>query len=191
MKTGTAITLGVVVLITFIVGSTLLGTYNSLAVGNVNVDTSWANVQSQYQRRYDLIPNLVGATKGYLKQEQKVFGDIAEARTHYAGAPAGSAAQVSAASSLDSALSRLMVIVENYPDLKSNVTVAGLMDELAGTENRINIARDRYNVEVRTYNTGIKRFPTNIIASMFGFESRAFFEATTEAATAPTVNLVD
>lgn len=168
-----------------------MGSYNTLVNSSATVDTSYAAIQSQYQRRFDLVPNLAEATKGFLQQEQKVFGDIAEARTRYSGSQAGSADQIEAMGSYSSALARLMVIVENYPELKSNQTVQSLMDELAGTENRINVARDRYNETVRTHNVLIKSFPRNLIAGMFGFEARAMFESETGAEEAVKIKLTD
>lgn len=192
MKTTSAVVLGllgVMALFVFFAGATVLGTYNSLAQSEVTVDTSWSNVETQYQRRYDLIGNLVNATKGFLKQEQKVFGDIAEARTRYAGAPSGSNAKVEAASQMDSALSRLLVVMEAYPELKSAETVKGLMDELTGTENRVAIARDRYNEQVSVFNKKVKTFPTNVLAGMFGFQEKAFYKSADGADKAPVVNL--
>lgn len=178
--------LGIVVLI---VGGWFMGSYNSMVTKSEAVDTTWAQVESQYQRRFDLIPNLVSATKGFLVQEQKVFGDIAEARTRYAGAPAGSNEKVQATSQYEGALARLLVVMENYPQLKSNETVRALTDELAGTENRVQIARDRYNEEVRGYNVMVKRFPRNLFAALFGFEQREFFQSDEAAAAAPKVEL--
>lgn len=186
------ILLSIVVLI-LILGLSLvswgLTSYNGMVTGNETVETSWAQVESQYQRRFDLIPGLVGATKGVLRQEQAVFGDIAEARTHYAGTQPGSNERVQATNQMESALSRLMVIVENYPQLKSDQTVRGLMDELAGTENRIQVARERYNEQVRIWNVYIKTFPRSFLASLFGFEARDFFESTENADKAVEVNL--
>ncbi len=181
--------LAVVVVFVLILVASLIGSYNGLVSKSVTVDTAQSQIETQYQRRYDLIPALVGATKGYLQQEQKVFGDIAQARTHYAGAPAGSSDKIAAAGQLDGALSRLMVIVENYPQLKSNETVQGLMDELSGTENRINVARQRYNEVVQDYNTSIKVFPRSILAGMFGFKERPFYKSDDGAPTAVPVNL--
>ncbi len=166
----------------------LMGTYNSLVTQNQNVENQWAQVESQYQRRYDLIPNLVESTKGFLGQEQTVFDNIAKARQGYAGAQSTDA-KIKAAGELDSALSRLLVIVENYPELKSNETVASLMDELAGTENRISVERKRYNDQVKTYNTSIKTFPTVLIAGMFGFADKTYFEAVEGSEAAPKVDL--
>lgn len=180
---------GAIFAVFIVLSLALVGSYNGLVTSNEQVDASWSQVESQYQRRFDLIPSLVNATKGYLKQEQKVFGDIAEARTRYAGSPSGSAEQVEAAGQIESALARLMVIVENYPELKSNETVQSLMDELAGTENRILVARDRYNEGVRDFNVQVKRFPRSMFATMFGFEPRAFFKSDDNASAAPTVDL--
>ena len=181
--------------IVLIVGLSLVGwvwgTYNNLATQNQIVATSWGDVQTQYQRRFDLIPNLVNATKGILVQEQKVFGAIADARTHYANSAPNSKEQVQATSQLDGALSRLLVVMENYPVLKSNENVKALTDEIAGTENRIAVSRDRYNQQVLTFNTLIVRFPGNLIAGMFGFQQKEFFKADTTAQAAPTVNLTN
>lgn len=172
------------------IGGWILGSYNQLVSQNQVVETSWSQVETQYQRRFDLVPNLVNATKGYLAQEQKVFGDIAEARTRYAGAPSGSNDKVQATNQFESALGRLLVVMENYPQLKSNETVRALTDELAGTENRVLVARDRYNENVRIWNTMIKVFPKNLIAGMFGFNSKEFFKSDEGASKAPTVDLI-
>ena len=181
--------LGVIVVVLFIVGSWFLGAYNSMVTQNEQVTTSWAEVETQYQRRFDLIPNLVAATRGYLKQEQAVFGAIAEARTRYAGAPSGSNEQVEATGQYEGSLARLLVVMENYPVLKSDVTVRGLTDELAGTENRVAVVRDRYNGQVQVYNVMVKRVPGVLFASIFGFDEREFFESVENANTAPVVNL--
>lgn len=159
-----------------IIAFSLMGTYNNLVTKTQNVDGQWAQVETQYQRRFDLIPNLVNSVKDIFEQEQDVFGAIAQARTKYTGAK-GVNEKAQAATEVESALGRLLVIVENYPQLQSNTAVLGLMDELAGTENRVSMERKRFNDLVRDYNTTIKRFPTNLIANMFNFEARAFFEA--------------
>lgn len=164
-------------------------TYNYLIAVDQEVKTSWSNVETQYQRRFDLIPGLVEATKGFLKQEQKVFGDIAEARTHYAGTNANTEDRIDATNQLDSALARLMVIIENYPQLNSNETVRGLMDELAGTENRINVARDRYNSTAKKWNSVIKSFPSLIIANIFNYKEADFFKSEEGANKAVKVDL--
>ena len=167
----------------------VLGGYNGMVTQRESVDASWSQVETQYQRRYDLIPNLVNATKGNLAQEQKVFKDIADARTKYAGSPAGSDARVQATGQVESALSRLLLIMENYPQLNSSVTIRALMDELAGTENRVNVARQRYNEEARDYNVSVKKFPNSILAGVFNFDPKPLFEAKTGADSAPNVNL--
>jgi LemA protein len=166
----------------------LISFYNSLIGKTQAVDNQWAQVETQYQRRFDLIPNLVNSVKGMMAQEQTVFGQIAEARTRYSGA--GTVEEkVKAAGQLESALGRLLVIMENYPELRSAENVSQLMDELSGTENRISVERRRYNDLVRDYNTTIKKFPANLIAGTFGFSQRLFFEAAEGAEQAPEVNL--
>jgi LemA protein len=180
-------TLIVLAILAAVIGSSLIGTYNSLVTQSQTVDNQWAQVETQYQRRFDLIPNLVEATKGIFEQEQEVFGKIAEARQGYAGAQTPDE-KAKAAAQVESALARLLVIVENYPQLRSSENVTGLMDELAGTENRVSVERKRYNDQVRTYNTQVKRFPTNFIAPIFGFNERSYFEAVEAAEEAPTVD---
>jgi LemA protein len=171
-----------------VIGLWLMGIYNGLVGQNQAVEAQWAQVETQYQRRFDLIPNLVEATKGIFDQERTVFDNIAKARQGYAGA-GSQEAKVAAAGELESALSRLLVIVENYPQLKSNETVASLMDELAGTENRISVERKRYNEVTQSYNTQLKTFPTVLIAGMFGFTAKPYFESASGAEVAPAVNL--
>jgi len=179
--------LGIVIILA-VVGLSLISTYNSLIIKTQNIDGQWAQVETQYQRRFDLIPNLVNSVKGIFTQEQEVFGKIAEARQNYAGAKTVDE-KTAAATQVESALGRLLVIVENYPQLQSNTAVLGLMDELSGTENRVSVERKRFNDIVKDYNTTIKRFPTNLIANMFSFDARAFFEAVEQAETAPKVEL--
>jgi LemA protein len=179
----------VIVAIILVVYGIFSGSYNSMVTKNENVTTAWSQVETQYQRRFDLVPNLVNATKGVLKQEQAVYGAIAEARTRYTSAPKGSNEQVQATGQYESALARLLVVMENYPQLKSIDSVSRLTDEIAGTENRVAVARDRYNQSVQTYNLTVKRFPGNLLAGMFGFEQRDFFKSDEGAKTAPTVNL--
>ena len=152
------------------------------------VNASWAEVQNQYQRRADLIPNLVQTVKGYAVQEQTVFGDIAAARAAMMGARTPTD-KIAANGQLDSALSRLMVIVENYPQLKSNENFMRLQDELAGTENRIAVERKRYNDTVQDYNTYISLFPNSLVASFAGFtRNDAYFKTEEGARQAPKVN---
>jgi LemA protein len=150
------------------------------------VKGAWAQVENQLQRRYDLIPNLVETVKGFAAQEKDVFIKVTEARSRVAGAGTISD-KIEANNQLSSALSRLLVVVERYPDLKSNENFIRLQDELAGTENRIAVERRRFNETVRVYNTKIRSFPTNIIAGMFGFEKAAFFKVPKERQEAPKV----
>lgn len=163
-------------------------TYNSLVTQSTAIDGAWAQVETQYQRRFDLIPNLVSATQGFLKQEKTIFEEIAKARQGYAGAKTADE-KATAATSLESSLGRLLVIVENYPNLKSNETVAHLMDELAGTENRISVERKRYNELVQNYDARIKTMPTNVIANMMGFGEREYFQAVEGSQNAPRIEL--
>ncbi len=162
------------------------GTYNRFVVLDEGVKSAWAQVENQLQRRYDLIPNLVETVKGYAKQERDVLVEVTNAR-----AKVGSAQtvpdKIRANNELTSALSRLLVVVERYPELKSNQNFLRLQDELAGTENRIAVERRRYNEAVQAYNIAIRSFPANILAGMFGFEKAAFFEAPPAAKEAPKV----
>ena len=163
-------------------------TYNRLVTTRENVDNQWAQVETQYQRRLDLIPNLVESVKGIMKQEQTVFNAIAEARTRYSGASTVDEKAV-AATQVESAFGRLLVIMENYPQLKSAENVQTLMVQLEGTENRVSVERKRFNDMVRDFNLMIKRFPSNVVAGLFGFSERSYFEAAPEAQNAPKVQL--
>jgi len=178
----------IVLAILFLLALSLVGFYNSLVTKSQAIDNQWAQVETQYQRRFDLIPNLVASVEGMMTQEKAVFGQIAEARTRYAGAQT-TEEKVKAATQLESALGRLLVIMENYPQLRSAENVTQLMDELAGTENRIAVERRRFNDLVRDYNTTIKKFPANLIAGTFGFTERSFFEAAAGAEKAPEVKI--
>jgi len=149
--------------------------YNWFITQSEQVTAQWKQVENQYQRRFDLIPNIVSTVKGVAKQEQTVFGDIAEARTRYAGA-ATADAKAAAATQVESALSRLLVIAEAYPILQSSQAYRDLIVSLEGTENRITVERQKYNDMVRVYNTAIKRFPTSILAGLFGFSEHAYFD---------------
>lgn len=182
MKKSGLIVLGIIAAI----GLMLIGLYNNLVVAREKVDNQWAQVQTQYQRRFDLIPNLVETVKGIAQQEQAVFGMIAEARTRYAGAQTTDD-KVAAANQLESSLGRLLVIMENYPELKSSESYQTLMAQLEGAENRISVERSRFNDTVRDYNLVIKRFPANLLAGMLGFGQRAYFEAAQTAQEAPAV----
>lgn len=164
----------------------LKGTYNSLVTLDEQVKAAWAQVENQLQRRYDLIPNYVETVKGYAAHEKEVLTRVTEARSRVGGA-SGIDEKIQANNQLTSALSRLLLVVERYPDLKANQNFIRLQDELAGTENRIAVERRRYNETVRQFNTRIRRFPTNLVAGMFGFEKVDFFEIPEEARTAPEV----
>lgn len=176
------ILIGVVVLV-LLYG---LFSYNNFVGKNEAVDNQWAQVESQYQRRFDLIPNLVNSVKGAMEQEKEVFDSIAEARTRYAGAKTIDE-KAAAAGQVETSLARLLVVMENYPTLKSIDTVNSLMTELAGTENRISVERKRFNDSVRTLNVSVKRFPSNLIAKLFGFGERTYFEAAEGSENAPAV----
>ncbi|MDD5397765.1 MAG: LemA family protein [Dehalococcoidia bacterium] len=177
---------GVIVLGAVIIAVSLVGIYNSLVTKSQGIDAQWSQVETQYQRRYDLIPNLVNSVKGMMTQEQTVFLAIAEARTKY-GAAQTVDEKAAAAGEVETALGRLLAVIENYPDLKSSQNVTQLMDELAGTENRISVERRRFNDLVREYNTQIKTFPTNMLAGMFGFSEKQYFQSVSGAETAPKV----
>lgn len=164
-------------------------TYNQLVRARMAVDTQWAQVEAQYQRRVDLVPALVSAASGALAQERQVFGAIAAARAAYLAAPPGSPERVRAASSLEAPVGRLIAIVEASPDLRSRAAVAVLMDELAGTENRIAVERRRYNDRVRAYNTLVQQVPSSLVARAAGFVMRPYFEAAPSAAVPPPVKM--
>lgn len=176
------ILIGVVVLV-LLYG---LFSYNNFVGKNEAVDNQWAQVESQYQRRFDLIPNLVNSVKGAMAQEKAVFDSIAEARTRYAGATTVDE-KAAAAGQVETSLARLLVVMENYPTLKSIDTVNGLMAELSGTENRISVERKRFNDSVRTLNVSIKKFPSNLIAKLFGFGERGYFESAAGSENVPQV----
>ena len=180
------IVVGLLILLIVIPYSFLKGTYNSLVTMDETVKGAWAQVENQLQRRYDLIPNYVETVKGYAAHEKEVFIKVTEARSKVAGA-ANISEKMQANNQLSSALSRLMVVVERYPELKANTNFIRLQDELAGTENRIAVERRRFNETVKVYNIKIRSFPTNIIAGMFGFEKATFFEVPTERQEAPKV----
>jgi LemA protein len=180
------IIVGILILIIVIPYSYLKGTYNTLVTMDESVKGAWAQVENQLQRRYDLIPNYVETVKGYAAHEKEVFVKVTEARSRVAGA--GSISEkIQANNELSSALARLLVVVERYPDLKANTNFIRLQDELAGTENRISVERRRFNETVKAFNIKIRSFPTNIIAGMFGFEKAAFFEVPKERQEAPKV----
>src|SRR6476660_5941114 len=175
MKAGIAI-LVVLLILAFVLGSAYVGRRNEMAIKREAVNAAWAQVDVVLQRRADLIPNLVETVNGFALHEEKVFGDIAAARSALIGARTP-ADKIAANGALDSALSRLLVITENYPQLKSNENFLRLQDELAGTENRIAVERRRYNDTVQRYNTSIQLFPNNIVANLSGFtRNDAYFK---------------
>jgi LemA protein len=187
MKAG-IIVLVVVVLLALLVGGTFISHRNEMVRKREAVNAAWSQVDVVLQRRADLIPNLVETVKGFATHEEKVFGDIAAARAAMMGAKSPQE-KIAANGQLDSALSRLLVVVENYPQLRSNENFLRLQDELAGTENRIAIERRRYNETVQDYNTYISLFPNNIVAGMSGFtRNDAYFKTEEGARQAPKVN---
>lgn len=161
--------------------------YNTFVSQEETIKTQWAQVENQLQRRNDLIPNLVATAQGVAQQERDVFGAIADSRARLAGATTPEQ-RMAAANEQSSALARLLVVVENYPELKSNQTFARLMDELAGTENRLAVERMRYNEAVQAYNTQRRSFPSNITAGIFGFKEYELFQAPESAREVPKVD---
>lgn len=180
------IVLGVLVVLVLASYSFVKGTYNTFVTMDEAVKASWSQVENQLQRRYDLIPNLVETVKGYAKHEKETLTEVTNARAKVAGA--GTIGdKIKANNELSGALSRLLLVVERYPDLKANQNFIRLQDELAGTENRIAVERRRYNEAVQAYNVKIRSFPANLLAGMFGFKGAAFFEAPAAAKAAPQV----
>jgi LemA protein len=179
--------LGVLLVVALIVGGKLTGTRNELVQQRESINGAWSQVDVDLQRRADLIPNLVNAVKGFAAQEKEVLNNIANARAGLLNAKTPQE-KINANTQLDSALGRLLVVVENYPQLKSNENFLRLQDELAGTENRIAISRRRYNETVQRYNTTIELFPNNIAASLFGFQRNdAYFKVDPASRQAPKV----
>ena len=165
----------------------VIGSYNGLVDKETAVDNSFADLDSQLQRRNDLIPNLVASVKAALNQEQEVFGELARARSNYAGATSQED-KLDAAGDISRGIGRLLVIVENYPQLRSNENIQDLMTQLEGTENRVQQARRDFNGVVTDYNRAIRKFPRSIIAGLFGYDKRELFEAEPAAREAPTVD---
>lgn len=187
MKIAVAI-LVILLVIGLVLSSSFVSRRNQMAIKREAVNSAWSQVDVVLQRRADLIPNLVETVKGYAAQEQTVFGEIARARSALLNAK-NPTDKIAANQQLDSALGRLLVVVENYPQLKSNENFLRLQDELAGTENRIAVERRRYNETLQDYNTYISLFPNNLIASMSGFaRNDAYFKADEGARQAPKVN---
>lgn len=190
MKRGLGITLAVVAVLV-VVALMVFGSYvsarNQMVAKDQIVKQAWSEVDVQMQRRADLIPNLVETVKGFTKEESTVFGDIANARAGMLNAQ-GPAAKIAANNQLDGALGRLLMLTENYPQLRSSDQFLRLQDELAGTENRISVARKRYNDALRDYNTFVLQFPNNIWAGIAGFQQNsAYFEASPAAQAVPQV----
>ena len=172
-----------------------IGGYNGMVKMDEQVQNSWANVETQYQRRADLIPNLVSTVKGYAKHEQQTLEDVVKARSEATQVkvdaenltPEKSAAFQKAQSGVSSALGRLLAVAENYPDLKANQNFLELQSQLEGTENRITVARKDFNDTAKSYNQAIRQFPKNILAGIFGFEKKSYFEAEAGSEKAPKV----
>lgn len=176
-KTGWII-IGVIAILLVMFVSTFIGTFNSLQMMDENVNAKWAQVENQLKRRNDLIPNLVATVKGYATHEKEVFSNIAEARSKLGGAiNKDNMKDIQQSNNeLNSALSRLLLVVERYPELKADKQFINLQDELAGTENRISVARMDYNQSIQAINSRIRLFPTSIVASIIGIKSRDYFE---------------
>jgi LemA protein len=184
---GALVIIGVIVLAILIFGGQLMGQRNQLVTEKNEIDARWAQVDNDMKRRADLIPNLVETVKGYAKQEQTVIGEVANARAALLGARSKDE-EIAANGQLSGALGRLLVLTENYPQLKSNENFLRLQDELAGTENRIAVSRRDYNEAVKRYNTDVELFPRNIAASIFGFHKEdAYFKTTEEEKKVPQV----
>ena len=184
---GILIFLVVIVVIGLIVAGSVIGIYNGIVTKHETITAKWAQVESQLQRRNDLIPNLVNSVKGYAAHEKTVFEDVTNARSQWAKASTMDE-KVKAAGAVDAALGRLIMVAENYPNLKADNTFLKLMDELAGTENRIAVERMRYNESVKDYNISVRTFPGNIIAGMFNFKlATEYFKAEESAKAVPEV----
>jgi len=196
MKKGLLITIGVIVVIAIILYNVFAGSYNKMVAKEEQVTSSWSQVENVYQRRADLIPNLVNTVKGYADFEQETLQGVIEARSKATGinvntddlSPEKIQQFQQAQQGLSSALSRLMVVVERYPDLKANQNFIKLQDQLEGTENRIAVERRRFNEVTQEYNTYIRKFPQNMLAGMYGFEKKGYFEADEGADKVPEVS---
>src|SRR3954469_11371670 len=183
-----ALIIGIVIIVVLVVA--IVGLYNGLVQRRLRIDEAFAQIEVQLKRRHDLIPNLVNAVKGYMGFEQKVLTDVTNARAAAVTAGAqGPAAQAQAENMLTGTLRSLFAVVENYPELKANQNVLELQEQLTTTENQIAFSRQHYNASVLDYNTAIQVFPAVLIAGMFGFTKRDFFDAEPEAAAVPTVDL--
>lgn len=189
MENGKNVLIGIVVVVV-LVAFWFFGTRNGLVSMRENVEMQQSQVETTLQRRSDLIPNLVATVKGYASHEEAVFTEVAEARAKLSGSiETGDLESISEANNaLDSALGRLLAISESYPELKASEQFIALQDELAGTENRISVARQHYNEAVNSYNTSVQSFPTSMVASMSGFYPMPYFEATESAKEVPIVD---
>ena len=189
MKKTVWIVLGIVALLVIMIAGTFIGTYNKLQLMDENVNAKWAQVENQLKRRNDLIPNLVATVKGYAAHEKEVFTNIADARSKLSGAMNNNDVKAIQKSNneLTGALSRLLLIVERYPDLKADKQFINLQDELAVTENRLSVARKDYNESVQTINATTRTFPTSIVAAMSGIKAREYFEIDEAEKKAPEV----
>ena len=189
------ITIGIIAVIALIIYNLFVGRYNTMVTMDESVNTAWADVETQYQRRYDLIPNLVNTVKGFAQQEREVLTGVTEARSRASSIQIDPSNLDQAAlqnfqraqSQLNGALSRLLVTVERYPDLKSNQNFLELQAQLEGTENRIAVSRLRFNQAAQGYNTYIRKFPNTVLAGWFGFERKPLFESDEAAENAPDV----
>ena len=195
-KTGLIVLIVIVGLLLIFIGS-FRGCYNEMVTKDEAVSAAWSQVENVYQRRYDLIPNLVETVKGYAAHESETLTAVTEARARLGGQvnitgdvlndPAAFERFQQAQGELSGALQRLMVVTENYPELKANQNFLSLQDQLEGTENRIAVERQRFNDAAKVYNTLIRKFPQNIVAGMFGFNTRPYFASVTDASVAPAV----
>ncbi|MDD3405596.1 MAG: LemA family protein [Sphingobacteriia bacterium] len=194
MKKGMVMTISIIAIIAIMI-VWVINVYNNMVTAEETVTTEWANVESQYQRRSDLIPNLVSTVKGYATHEQSTLDAVVSARAK-ATQMEVSADDLTedkiqsfqkAQGEVSTALGRLLMVAENYPDLKANQNFMALQEQLEGTENRIQVARQTFNATAKSYNTMIRRFPKNVLAGMFGFEKKAYFEAEEGAEKAPAV----
>jgi LemA protein len=189
--------LAVIIIVAVIIGGMALGNYNGLVKEHQSVESSWAQVENDYQRRTDLIPNLVATVKGYASHERETLEAITASRAQVGSVrvtpdilnnPAEFQKYQQAQAGLTGALSRLMVVVERYPDLKANQNFLDLQNQLEGTENRITVARKRFNEAAQSYNTKVMQFPGNIFARMFGFQKKAYFQSAPGSEKAPVVD---
>jgi LemA protein len=180
------VVVGALVVLGLVIGGVVASKYNTLVTMDTDIKAKWAQVDNQLQRRADLIPNLVESVKGFAAQEKSILESIAGARAKMAGA-GNVPDRIAASNELSGALARLLIVVENYPQLKSDRTFIRLMDELAGTENRLAVERKRYNDSVQVFNVEVRQFPGNMIAGMLGFKEHPFFEVPKEARQTPQV----